>query len=282
MKSSPLIGFIGQGWIGKNYADNLEDRGYKVVRYSQEKPYISNKNKIKNCDIVLIAVPAPTTPKGFDDTIIRQVLKLVGKGKIAVIKSTIPPDTTEKLQKENPDIYVFHSPEFLSKATAREDVDHPYMNIIGLPKNNKVYKEKAQMVMSVLPKASTNIICQAKEAEIIKYACNCFKYSKVVFFNLIYDLCQNLNCDFEQIKKALEADPMIANWHLDPVHKSGRGAGGCCFIKDFAAFKDFYSKYNKNDKLGIAVINALEAKNLKLLKDSNKSQDEVAKVCSIC
>ena len=26
------IGFIGQGWIGKNYADDFDARGYAVVR----------------------------------------------------------------------------------------------------------------------------------------------------------------------------------------------------------------------------------------------------------
>ena len=99
-----IIGFIGQGWIGKNYADDFEKRGYETVRYSLEKPYVDNKEKIKDCDLVFIAVPTPTTPTGFDDSILRQTVKLVGKGKIAVIKSTVLPGTTESIQRENPDI----------------------------------------------------------------------------------------------------------------------------------------------------------------------------------
>ncbi len=59
------IGFIGQGFIGKSYADDLERRGKKVVRYSLEEPYIKNKDRIRDCDIVFIAVPTPTTPEGF-------------------------------------------------------------------------------------------------------------------------------------------------------------------------------------------------------------------------
>ena len=47
------IGFIGQGWIGKNYADNFEERGYKIIRYDIDK-YKKNKNKIKECDFVFI------------------------------------------------------------------------------------------------------------------------------------------------------------------------------------------------------------------------------------
>ena len=40
------IGFIGQGWIGKNYSDDFEKRGYEIVRYSLEEPYVKNKEKI--------------------------------------------------------------------------------------------------------------------------------------------------------------------------------------------------------------------------------------------
>jgi len=58
------IGFIGQGWIGKNYADDFEKRGYEIVRYALESPYIDNKEKIKECDIVFIAVPTPQHSQG--------------------------------------------------------------------------------------------------------------------------------------------------------------------------------------------------------------------------
>ena len=33
------IGVIGQGYVGKNYADDLCDRGYEVVRYALEDEY---------------------------------------------------------------------------------------------------------------------------------------------------------------------------------------------------------------------------------------------------
>src|SRR3989344_2783080 len=93
----PLIGFIGQGFIGKNYADDFENRGYTVIRYATRPEFAKNKERIKDCDIVFIAVPTPTTPKGFNYSIVEDVLSLVGRGKAAVIKSTILPGTTERL-----------------------------------------------------------------------------------------------------------------------------------------------------------------------------------------
>ena len=87
MKNSPKIGFIGQGWIGKNYADDFEKRGFKTVRFAMEEPYKNNSDKIADCDMVFIAVPTPSTPNGFDPSILKSVIKYIGKGKIAVIKS---------------------------------------------------------------------------------------------------------------------------------------------------------------------------------------------------
>ena len=62
MNTKEKIGFIGQGFIGKNYADDFERRGFEVIRYALEEPYRANKEKIRECDIVFIAVPTPTTP----------------------------------------------------------------------------------------------------------------------------------------------------------------------------------------------------------------------------
>ena len=83
------VGFIGQGWIGKNYALDFEERGFSVIRYGKEPEYIGNKNSIASCDIVFVAVPTPTTPDGFDYSIIEDVLSLVGKGKTVIIISNI-------------------------------------------------------------------------------------------------------------------------------------------------------------------------------------------------
>jgi len=264
------IGFIGQGWIGKNYADNFEGRGFGVVRYGLEDEYKDNKDKIKECDIVFIAVPTPTTPDGFSSEAIKSVLPLVGVGKIAVIKSTILPGTTEKLQEAFPDTFVFNSPEFLSESTAREDADNPFMNIVGIPVDSKEYREKADTVHSVLPKSPFSQVCKSKEAEIIKYAHNISGYFQIVLFNLMYDIANSVGAEWTSIEKAMRADPNVASRYSNPVHKNGRGAGGGCFIKDFAALKMFYSERLAEDTAGVDVWKSLEQKNIELLRQSQK------------
>lgn len=275
------IGFIGQGWIGKNYADHFENRGFDIVRYAKEAPYEENAEKITECDIVFIAVPTPTTPEGFSADIVRAVLARVGKGNIAVIKSTILPGTTRALQKEYPDIVVLFSPEFLREATVRADVDAPDRNIIGITSED--HRSFAESVMRVLPAAPYENICTAEEAEFTKYAGNTFLYLKVVYMNMLYDLAQSFGGDWEVLAKNITADPRIGSSHMHPVHASGhtvtggRGAGGHCFIKDFAAFAELHRKMVP-DAVGHKLFAAIEEKNIDLLRASGKDEDLLRQV----
>lgn len=267
--SKPRIGFIGQGYVGKNYADDFEKRGFEVVRYALEESYRGHRDEIRQCDIVFIAVPTPTTPDGFDASILDSVMELVGKGKTAVIKSTIVPGTTEKIQSKYPDIFVLHSPEFLTEATAALDAAEPQRNIIGIPNSSPEHRLRAERVMAILPKAPFTLITTSREAEFLKYANNVWFYAKVVLVNVFYDLAAKLGLDWDHIRDALAADPRIGRTHLDPVHKSGRGAGGSCFIKDFEAFFQFHAD-TIDDPLGRALLQAVREKNLELLRSTKK------------
>ncbi len=277
---NPLLGFIGQGFIGKNYADDFAARGFSVVRYAKSAPYNENRERIADCDIVFIAVPTPTTPTGFNYDTLKEVLALVGPGKSAVIKSTILPGTCEALQSLYPDRYVFHSPEFLTEKNAAHDAANPTRNIIGCPIENAEYRLRAEEIMNILPPSPLNLICSAKEAELIKYASNSFLYLKVVHANILYDLAAEVGADWQKIAAGVGADPRIGASHLNPVHasgvtdKAGRGAGGHCFIKDFAALREYLSLQGK-DELGRRFLEAAEAKNLELLHSSGKDQDLV-------
>jgi UDPglucose 6-dehydrogenase len=277
------LGFIGQGWIGKNLADHFEERGFSIVRYAKEPEFEGNKDAIAECDIVFIAVPTPSTPEGFDDRILRGVLSLVGKGKIAVIKSTILPGTTDELAAEYPDRYIMHAPEFLRETSVRHDIDYPDRNIIGIPSQyfeHEDWRRHAQEVLAVLPDAPYEALCKAPEAELTKYGGNNFLYVKVVFMNLLYDLATHHGARWETVAENMKADPRIGSSHMQPVHQyahmggnQGRGAGGHCFIKDFAAFRQLFEERLSHDQEAILLLRAFEAKNNKMLRDTGKDLD---------
>lgn len=266
------IGFIGQGFIGKNMADEFAERGFETVRYALEPKYAGNKAAIADCDITFIAVPTPTTPAGFDASLIKSVLPLIGAGKIAVIKSTILPGTTAALQKEFPDIILLHSPEFLREVSAAEDTANPERNIIGMPTDSEEHLAAAEVVMEILPKAPFELITKSQNAECIKYIGNNYLYAKLIFMNIAYDFSQAAGADRETVRTAVGADSRIGLGHTQVVHDSGRGAGGHCFIKDFEAMLRFYAEFAQ-DPNGLHVLEAMRKKNNALLTDSGKDLD---------
>lgn len=264
------IGFIGQGFVGSAYAENYRSRGYEVVLYDRGASYRESKKKLRTCGIVFIAVPTPTTPYGFNDGIVREVIKVVSPGTTVVIKSTILPGTTESLQVENPNLFIVFSPEFLSVATAAHDAAYPPRNIIGIPCNTEEYHARAEQVLRTLPKAVYTKICSAREAELIKYGKNTLGFIRILHTNILYDLAQVNSVSWDTIKEAMAVDPDIpGDRYLSPMHKSGRGAGGECFIKDFEAFLHEY-KSHVGDAEGIAFLEASREKNLALLRSSHK------------
>lgn len=280
---SQQVGFIGQGFIGKHMADDFTERGYEVVRYALEEPYAGNREALMQCDVVFIAVPTPTTPEGFDSSILDKVLPLVKSGAIVVVKSTILPGTTKKLQALFPDIVVLHAPEFLREKQAAEDTRSPQRNIIGLPVEDDIHREAARSVLALLPNAPYEVICQSEEAELIKYGGNCFLALKVVFMNALYDVAGAVGAEYEVVADAMTADSRIGSSHMRVVDTSGhpgsvagRGAGGHCFPKDWAAFRELYERVVGDDKLGIEFLRMVEAKNKELLVSTNKDLDLLA------
>ncbi len=269
------IGCIGQGWVGKHIAGNFEQRNYSVVRYALEPEYVLNRRYIKECDVVFIAVPTPTTPEGFDYNIVREMVSLVGEGKIAVIKSTILPGTTCKIQDEYPNKVVLFSPEFLCESTAVYDVAHPMFNIIGLAYDSAGHRGAAEEVMRILPKSDHSFIVRAQAAELFKYAHNINGYMRVILANLLHNVADGVGVDWADVKLIMDNDPMMSPYYNSPIHKGGRGAGGQCFIKDMAAFSRMYAQLYPADKKGIDVFQSLERKNLELLAFTNKNQDIV-------
>ncbi len=266
------IGFIGQGWIGRHYSDDFERRGYDVVRYALEEPYVHNKPLLADCEFVFIAVPTPTTPDGFSLDILIGTLKLLKPGTTAIIKSTLLPGRTNILQAQFPKLTVMHSPEFLVEATAAHDAANPKRNIIGITCNDEVTRKLAERVLAVLPPAPFQTIVSATEAEIIKYAGNCFLATKVIFMNMLYDYTAGYGGSWEHIKEAVVADERIGSSHMTPFHQSGRGAGGHCFIKDFEAWLQSYASM-VGDQKGVAALAALRDKNIDLLTMSGKDID---------
>lgn len=282
------IGFIGQGFIGKAYADDFEKRGYQVVRYGLEPEYAGNKEKLKECDVVFIAVNAATVPSGtlrddghpavrYDDSNVSSTPALAKPGAVVVIKSTLPPGMTRSIQAQYPDRIVLHSPEFLLETTAAKDASSPERTIVGMPVDDEAHRAAAAQVLALLPKAPYELITSAEDAELIKYGSNSFLFIKLLFSNIFYQLVEKHGADWEVVREAIGKDPRVGPAHMDlhlqddpPGVMRRRGAGRSCFIKDWAELSELFAAAFPDDTSAIQALRGLEYKNAELLREFDR------------
>ena len=79
-----------------------------------------------------IAVPTPANDDGSCDTsIVEGILDELPDGFIAVIKSTVIPGTTARLQSEYPRLKLAYSPEFLVERRRLEDFANQDLLVCG-------------------------------------------------------------------------------------------------------------------------------------------------------
>lgn len=229
------IGVIGLGIVGGNLYKYFQKENIKVLGYdlSEDMP-TSRFEDVANSDILFLCLPTPYLKDGgFDCTAIEETLDRIKASKKIVIKSTIVPGTTDRLQNKYPHHKIVFSPEFLTEKYAWEDTVRPDSSIIGF--TEKSY-DICQEILDILPEAPYEKIMPAKEAEMTKYVRNIFFATKVVFFNLIYDLCQAEGIEYDDIKDALGSDRRVRRSHMEVWHQGGRGGSGKCFPKDLASF----------------------------------------------
>ena len=224
---------MGVGMVGGALRAYFEQCGITPFVFDHPKSTGSLK-EVNRADIVFVCVPTPfrTDGTGFDISYVERALgDLTGK-KIVVLKSTVPPGTTEKLQERFPQHKILFNPEFLVEERAIEGMLHPNRQIVGYTKQSK---DVAEGVLHMMPKAPYERVMRAAEAEMVKYFGNTFLAIKVIFGCQMYELCQKLGIDYEAVREAGSADPRIGPSHLDVFHGGYRGYAGKCLPKDVRA-----------------------------------------------
>lgn len=235
-KNNLKVGIIGVGMVGAPLARFFGEtrgmtRGRDLFLFDTDpaKGYDDDPN---HADVIFISVPTPRSAGGeVNIGALEKALQSVGGSKIIVIKSTVPPGTTEAFQKQYPQHRILFNPEFLTEARAWEDTIHPDRQLVGA---TAASRDVAASVRALLPEPASAPAAElsATEAEIIKYAANVFLTRKVTFANAIFSLASHHGADYEKIRAGIGADRRIGASHLDVWHNGYRGYGGYCFVKD--------------------------------------------------
>jgi UDPglucose 6-dehydrogenase len=231
------IGVIGVGMVGGPIARYFEElkglkRGEALFLYDTN-PQKNMNDDVNRADIIFVAVPTPPARDGSADlSHLESALSKISGNKIIVIKSTVTPGTTEAMQTKFPQHKILFNPEFLDAKFNWEQFINPNRQIIGATENSK---DISSLILSILPDAPYKSEVGATDAELIKYAANVHYARKVNFVNTIANLAEKLGANYENIRRALAADPRFGDSHLDPNHGGYRGFGGHCLPKDTRA-----------------------------------------------
>ena len=218
------------------------ERGVTLFLYDID-PNKGYPDDINQADIIFVCVPTPRGENGSARiNAVADALGTIIGNKVVVIKSTVPPGTTEYFQEKYPQHKILFNPEFLTERQAWEDFIKPDRQIVGF---TEASIDAAHAVLSLLPKAPfmspwgintyRPIKITATEAEIIKYGGNVYFSRKVTFANALAALAEHHEVNYDNIRLGMAADYRIGDSHLDVAHGGYRGFGGYCFPKDVNA-----------------------------------------------
>jgi len=231
------IGVIGQGFVGNALYQKFKNY-YNIKTYDLDKSKCnSTEQEVFDCEIVFVCLPTPMSKDGSCFTgIVKPTLAALNannKTKIVIIKSTIPPGTTEKFNNNYGNISIVFNPEFLTEANAIQDYENQNRIILGGNKQSTSILKP--IFKKVFPKADV-IQTDSTQAEMVKYLTNNFLSVKVAFANEMYDLCSTLNIDYDKVIEYATYDERLGKSHWSVPGPDGDfGFGGHCFPKDLAA-----------------------------------------------
>ena len=217
------IGIIGStGMVGSALLTLLKQDDLEIVESSSRD---LNEIEINTCEIVFICVPSPMSGDGSCDTsIVESTVKWL-KVPLIVIKSTIPPGTTDYLIKKYKKSIVFN-PEFLREKTNIKDMLEVDRTVLG--GDIKLTQQVVDVYKKVYDSEMIYVQTTSVLAELTKYTINCYLATKVTFFNEIASICDVLGINYDQLREIVLLDRRITKSHT----LVNKGFGGACLPKD--------------------------------------------------
>ena len=249
---SMKIGIIGNGFVGSSVAFGFSpqtgcDAEVKIYDKDETKSTHTLTDVVNNSDYIFLSVPTPSNQDGsisldilFD--VFKEIDEIidykVDRQPIIMIRSTVTPGTTGKIQVKYPKMNIVFNPEFLTERSAKFDFINQSRFIVGGTWGNTTMVEhmyKARFGESI-PVIKTNF----QTAEMIKYMNNCFFATKVSFMNEMYQIAEKCGANWEEAVEGFIRDGRIGHSHLAVPGPDGKfGFGGSCFPKDIQAMINF-------------------------------------------
>lgn len=232
------VGIIGNGFVGESqsfaFSPTADVRVYDIDPLKS----LNTLDEIYECDFIFVCVPTPMKKDGSQDlSYINSVFDNAQFGPIYILKSTVLPGTTKKLNEKYHNLSIIFSPEFLTERTAKLDMLTQARIILG---GEEWMIKKVKHLFEQRFMNRTFIETDSITAELIKYMNNTFFATKVSIINEFKLLSDSIGANWEDALYGFSADGRIGDSHLHVPGPDGRlGYGGTCFPKDVNALLTF-------------------------------------------
>jgi len=249
------IGIVGNGFVGSSVAFGFSpqcgcDADVKIYDKDESKSTHSLSETLES-DFIFVSVPTPSNLDGSINldivySIFNEMNELNKRtDNVFLLRSTVTPGTTRKLQIRFHNLNIVFNPEFLTERSAKFDFINQARFIVG---GNERDTDKVEELFKnrfgeTLPIIKTDY----ETAELIKYMNNCFFATKVSFLNEMYQIADKCGANWEHAVEGFVRDGRIGHSHMSvPGHDGKMGFGGSCFPKDIQAMINF------SDSLGVS------------------------------
>lgn len=226
------IAILGLGIVGSAQKRRFESK-HEIVTYDPRFDKRYPRRQIDKCDAAIVCVGTPQSPGGEADIsgVLEAVERLPG-WMPCLIRSTVPPGTTDKLAKARNGFTAF-CPEYMHEREGgswKESADVPWIVLGGDFQSACFFRRLFADDERELGVHLTT----AKVAELSKYVGNTFNAVKVTYVNECAAIADRLGIDWESVAAAWRSDPRIDETY---THMDGfpPGFGGRCLPKDLAA-----------------------------------------------
>ena len=228
MKKRILI--VGYGNIGRHIYDEF----YKLEPEIYDPNISGYANKSgERYDFAFICVPTDMKADGGCDTSVVEQAILETEAEVIIIKSTIPPGTTDKLIAKTGKNIVFSPENYGVTQHCRQD---PGFVIIG---GNRLLRDKAAELYSEVKNGYYKIrFTDTVTAELWKYMLNSFLALKVTFCCEFADLARYFNVSYPELRELFVMDERVGDSHTY-VYTQKPFYDSHCFNKDIPAIVNF-------------------------------------------
>jgi UDPglucose 6-dehydrogenase len=216
---------------------------------------------VKKSAIIFIAVG---TPQGLNGNANLDYVRATAKGiakamdsfRVIVTKSTVPVGTADRIkqwigEETAQPFAVVSNPEFLKEGAAVDDFMKPDRVVLG-GDHAEALEAVKELYEPFVRTGNPILIMDSRSAEMSKYASNAMLATKISFINEVARLCEQMNADIGEVRRAISLDRRIGPHFIFP----GVGYGGSCFPKDIRAMIGM-----GGEELEMALLKAVEAVN---------------------